>query len=54
MHNKRNDSLKEQPNYFENQPSTVNIKRKDFGKSFTFRETSSNEVIKLIRTLNIN
>ena len=54
MHNKRNDSLKEEPNYFENQPSNVNIKRKDTGKSFTFRETNSNEVIKLIKTLNIN
>ena len=43
--------------YFENHPNTANIKRKDFDTtdtSFAFRETNSNEVIKFIKTLNIN
>ena len=46
--------LKKPPNYFENHPSIVNIKRKDFDTSFPFRETNSNEVTKLIKTFNIN
>ena len=48
-----NDSLKQAFNYFENHPGIVNIKRRGFDTSFTFRETNSNEVIKLIKTLNI-
>ena len=47
--NENNDSHKEALSYFENHPSIVNIKRKGFDTSFTFRETNSNEV-----TLNIN
>lgn len=38
---------------FGNFPSTVNIK-KDFDASFSFRETNSGEVIKIIKTLNIS
>ena len=37
----------------QNSPQIANIKRKDFDTSFTFRATNSNEVIKLIKTLNI-
>ena len=47
--NENNDSHKEALSYFENHPRIVNIKRKGFDTSFTFRETNSNEV-----TLNIN
>ena len=54
MHNEINCSLKEALSYFENHPGIVNIKRKGFDTSFTFRETNSNEVFKLIKTLNIN
>ena len=54
MHNKSNDSLKKALSYFKSHPSIVNIKRKGFNTSFIFRETNSNEVIKLIKTLNIN
>lgn len=32
----------------------MNIKSKGFNTSFTFRETNSNEIIKLNKTLNIN
>ena len=53
-HNRSNDSLKEELNSFKNQSSILNIKRKGFDKSFTFRETNTNKVIKLIKTLNIN
>ena len=42
-HNGSNDSLKKALSYFENHPSIVNIKRKGFNTSFTFRETNSNE-----------
>ena len=49
-----NDSLKEALNYFENHSSIVSIERKCFVTSFTFRETNFNEIIKLIKTLNIN
>ena len=49
-HNESNDSLKD----FENHPSIVNIKRKGFDTSFTFKETNSNEIFKLIKILNIN
>ena len=54
MHNEINCSLKEALSYFENHPGIVNIKRKGFDTSFTFRETNSNEVFKFIKTLNIN
>ena len=54
MHNKSNDSLKKALSYFKSHSSIVNIKRKGFNTSFIFRETNSNEVIKLIKTLNIN
>ena len=53
-HNESNDSLKETRNYLENQPSIVNIKRKGYNTSFTFRETNFNEFIKFIKTLNIS
>ena len=53
-HNEGNDSLKEALSYFENHPSIVNIKRKGFDTSFTFKETNSNEIFKLIKILNIN
>ena len=43
-----NDPLKEAPKYFENHPSITNIKRKSFDANFTFRDTNSSEVIKLI------
>ena len=38
---------------FENHPSITNIKSKSFDANFTFRDTSSSEVIKLIKTLNV-
>ena len=43
-----NDPLKEAQRYFENRPSITNIKIKNFDASFTFRDTSSSEVIKLV------
>ena len=36
--------------YFENHPSITNIKIKCFDESFTIRDTSSDEVIKLVNT----
>ena len=48
-----NDPLKEALKYFENHPSTTNIKSINFDANFTFRDTSSTEVIKLIKTLNV-
>ena len=48
-----NDPLKEALRYFENHPSITNIKSKSFDANFTFRDTSSSEVIKLIKTLNV-
>ena len=54
MHSESNDSLKEAFSYFENYPSIVNIKRKGYDTSFTFRETNSNEAIKLFKTFSIN
>ena len=51
--NNANDPLKEALRYFENHPSIINIKSKRFDAGFTFRDTSSSEVIKLIKTLNI-
>ena len=55
-YNGSNDSLKEALGYFKNHPSIAiaNIKRKGFHTRFTFRETNSNEKIKLSKTLNIN
>ena len=53
-HNESNNSLKEALGYFENCPSIVNIKRKGFNTSFTFKETNFNEVIKFMKTLIIN
>ena len=47
MHNENNDSFKQTLSYFENHPGIINIKSKDFDTSFTFRETTSNEVNKL-------
>ena len=52
-HNQSNDSLKEALSWFENHPSIVNIKREGFDTSFTFIETNSNEIIKLIKVLNL-
>ena len=40
--------------YFESHPSAVNDKRMGFDTSFTFGETNSNKVFKLIKNLNIN
>ena len=37
----------------ENHPSIKNIKSKSFDTNFIFRDTSSSEVIKLIKTLNV-
>ena len=48
-----NDPLKEALKYFENHPSVTNIKSKSFDANFTIRDTSSSEVIKLIKTLNV-
>ena len=48
-----NDPRKEALRYFENHPSITNIKSKSFDTNFTFRDTSSSEVIKLIKTLNV-
>ena len=48
-----NDSLKEALRYFEDLPSITNRKSKSFDTNFTFRDTSSSEVIKLIKTLNV-
>ena len=38
---------------FENHRSITNIKSKSFDANFTFRDTSSSEVIKLIKSLNV-
>ena len=48
-----NDPLKEALKHFENHPSITNKKSKAADASFTFRDTSSSEVIKLIKTLNV-
>ena len=48
-----NDPLKEKLRYFENHPSIRNIKSKSFDTHFPFRDTSSSEIIKLIKTLNV-
>ena len=48
-----NDPLKEALKYFENHPSITNEKSKDFDASFTFRDASSSEVIKLVEILNV-
>ena len=48
-----NDPLKEALRYFENHRSITNIKSKSFDTNFTFRDTSSSEVIKLLKTLNV-
>ena len=48
-----NDPLKEALRYFENHPSITNIKSKSFDANFTFRDTSSSEVIKLMKTVNL-
>ena len=44
-----NDPLKEALRYFENHPSITNIKSKSFDQNFTFRDTSSSELIKSIQ-----
>ena len=48
-----NGPLKEALRYFENHPSIENIKNKSFDANFTSWDTSSSEVIKLIKTLNV-
>ena len=48
-----NDPLKEALRYFENHLSIRNIKSKCFNTNFTFGDTSSSEIIKLIKTLNV-
>ena len=47
------DPLKEGLTYFESQAGITNIKSRGFDASFTFINTSSSEVIKLIKTLNV-
>ena len=51
--NNTNNPLKEVLGFFENHPTTTNIKRKSFHTNFTFRDTSSSEVIKLMKSLNV-
>ena len=53
MFDSTNDPLKEALKYIENHPSIANIKSRGFDTSFSFRNTSPSEVIKLIKTLNI-
>ena len=48
-----NDPLKGALRYFENHPSITNIKSKSFDTNFTFRDTNSSGVIKLIKALNV-
>ena len=48
-----NDPLREELRYFKNHPSIANAKSKGFDASFAFRDTSSGEVINLIKTLNL-
>ena len=48
-----NGPLKEALKYFENHPRVTSIKSKSLGASFTFRDTSSSAVNKLIKTLNV-
>ena len=48
-----NDPLKEALKHFENCPSITNINSKSFDANFTIRDTSSSEIIKLIKTLNV-
>ena len=48
-----NDPLQGALRYFENQSSIRNIKSKTFDTNFTFKDTSSSKVIKLIKTLNV-
>ena len=48
-----NNPLKELLRYFENHPSITNIKSKNFDTNFTFRNNSSSEVIKRIKTRNV-
>ena len=48
-----NAPLKEVLRYFENHPSIANVKSKNFDANFTFRDTSSSEVIKLMKTVNL-
>ena len=45
-----NDPLKEALRFFENHPSITNIKSKNFDASFTFRDTSSSEVLNLSKS----
>ena len=48
---KLDNPFKEALKYFENHPSITNIKSKCFVANFTFRDTSSGEFVKLIKTL---
>ena len=48
-----NDPLKEGLRYFENHSSITNLKSKNFDVNFTFKDTSSSEVIKMIKNLNV-
>ena len=48
-----NDPLKEGLRYFENHSSITNLKSKNFDVNFTFKDTSSSEVIKMIKKLNV-
>ena len=40
-------------NTFQNHPSVVNIKRREFNSTFTFKNTNEHEVRKIIKNLNV-
>ena len=40
-------------NTFQNHPSVVNIKQKEFNSIFSFKNTNENEVRKIIQNLNV-
>ena len=40
-------------NTFQNHPSVVNIKQREFNSTFTFKTTNENEVRKIIKNLNV-
>ena len=40
-------------NMFQNHPSVVNIKQREFNLTFSFKNTNENEVRKIIKNLNV-
>ena len=40
-------------NTFQNHPSVVNIKQREFNSTFSFKNTNENEVHKIIKYLNV-